>query len=108
MNEFITPPDHFGFKAKKISKEINGFISDCAVAYIEPQGGGPVPCHTHPHNHFFIVVEGCATIQMGTDRINVNEDESILLPGSTIHSIWNESDKPLKMIGITIQPNVLK
>lgn len=41
---------------------------------------------------------------MGEKRVLVKKDESILVSGSIIHSIWNETDKPLKMIGITIQP----
>ncbi|WP_212904780.1 cupin domain-containing protein [Clostridium polyendosporum] len=104
MYNFITPPNHFGFKAKKITEEIKGKISDCSIAYIESQGGGPEPSHTHVHDHFFVVIEGIATIKMGEKKITVNVDESIIVPGLIIHSIWNETDKPLKMIGITIQP----
>lgn len=103
MDNFITPPNHFGFKAKKLEEEIKGTISDCSVAYIEPNGGGPEPGHTHIHDHFFIVAEGTATIKMGQEKLIINKDESIIIPGSIIHSIWNETDKPLKMIGITIQ-----
>lgn len=102
MNEFIVPLNHFGFKAKKIAEEIKGNISDCSIAYIEPEGGGPEPSHTHPHDHFFIVVEGTATIRIGDQKVNVGMDESILVPGSKVHSIWNETKKPLKMIGMTI------
>lgn len=104
MSEFIIPPNHFNFRAKKINSEIKGTISDCSIAYIEPQGGGPEPSHTHLHDHFFIVVEGTATIKMKEEKVNLSVDESIVVPGSVVHSIWNETDKPLKMIGITIQP----
>ena len=104
MDNFITPKNHFGFKANKLTGEIKGTISDSSIAYIEPQGGGPELSHTHVHDHFFIVVEGIATIKMGEEKITVDKDESIIVPGSIIHSIWNETDKPLKMIGITIQP----
>jgi mannose-6-phosphate isomerase-like protein (cupin superfamily) len=103
MDNFITPPNHFRFKAKQLTQEIKGIISDCSIAYIEPQGGGPKPSHTHVHDHFFIVIEGIATIKMGEKKVTVNTDESIIVPGSVIHSIWNETDKSLKMIGITIQ-----
>jgi mannose-6-phosphate isomerase-like protein (cupin superfamily) len=103
MNNFITPPKHFGFKAKKLNGEIKGKISDCSIAYIEPHGGGPEPSHTHTHDHFFIVTEGMATIKMGEEKAIVNTDESILVPGCLIHSIWNETNKPLKMIGMTIK-----
>lgn len=107
MNNFIVPPNHFGFKAKRINEEIKGIISDCSIAYIEPNGGGPEPSHTHPHDHYFIVIEGVATIKMGEKKILVHEEESVLVSGSIIHSIWNETDKTLKMIGITIQPEKL-
>lgn len=103
MNEFIVPPNHVKFKAKKIFGQITGDIVDCSIAYIEPKGGGPEPSHIHLHDHFFVVLEGCATIKMEDKKINVYAEEAILVKGSTIHSIWNESDKPLKMLGITVQ-----
>jgi mannose-6-phosphate isomerase-like protein (cupin superfamily) len=90
MDNFIIPPNHFGFKTKKITGEIKGMISDSSIAYIEPKGGGPKPSHTHLHDHFFIVIEGIATIEMGEKKVTVNTDESIIVPGSIIYSIWNE------------------
>lgn len=102
MSDFMIPPNHVGFKAKKLNGQIAGNVTDCAIAFIEPGGGGPDPSHTHPHDHFFIVVEGWATIQMGNEKVKVNTDESIMVPGEIIHSIWNESAQPLKMIGLTI------
>lgn len=104
MDEFIVPPNHSRFKAKKIFGQITGDILDCSVAYIEPKGGGPEPSHIHWHDHFFVVVEGCATIRLGDEKVNVSQDQSILVKGSIVHSVWNESDKPLKMLGITVQP----
>ncbi|TDX46344.1 cupin domain-containing protein [Orenia marismortui] len=103
MDDFIVPAKHFKFKAKKLSEKLEGSISDSSVAYIEPQGGGPKPSHTHEHDHFFIVVKGCATIEIGEEKLKVEEDQSVLVSGSEEHSVWNESDELLKMIGITIQ-----
>lgn len=101
--EFITPPNHFGFKAKKIyGNPIEGTIRDCAIAYVEPNGGGPKPAHAHPHSHFFIILEGTATIYMDNKRTEVEKDEAIHIDGGIMHSIMNESDVELKMIGITI------
>lgn len=105
MENFIVPPDHIGFKAKKLYGEISGIISDSSIAYIDPQGGGPKVSHTHSHDHFFIVIEGCATIKMGEEQIKINANESILVPGNNPHSVWNESTTLLKMIGISIQQN---
>lgn len=57
MQEFITPPNHKGFSAKKLFDE-NGKIKWGAIAYIEKGGGGPEGNHTHNDNHIFIVVDG--------------------------------------------------
>ena len=48
MNEsdgFITPPEHLKFLAKKLFGNC-GEIIDGAIAYLEPDGGGPVKLHT--------------------------------------------------------------
>lgn len=57
MQEFITPPNHKGFSAKKLFDE-NGKIKWGAIAYIEKGGGGPEGNHTHSDNHIFIVCFG--------------------------------------------------
>jgi mannose-6-phosphate isomerase-like protein (cupin superfamily) len=103
MTDFITPPNHFGFLAKKIyGTPIDGCITDCSVAYIAPNGGGPKPSHSHPHHHFFIVTEGEATVYIKKEKILVSKDEAIFVNGQLEHSIWNETNSELKMIGITI------
>lgn len=103
--EFITPPNHFGFHAKKIyGTPIEGTLMDCAIAYIDPAGGGPVPMHHHAHNHFFIVTEGEATIYENDHKTIVKKEEAIYVKGENLHTIRNESNQLLKMIGITIQP----
>ncbi|WP_207643281.1 hypothetical protein [Cellulosilyticum ruminicola] len=61
MSEFKEIPNHVKFKAKKLFGEI-GHVVDGAIAYIDVDGGGPVPPHTHKHGHVFIVVEGEAKL----------------------------------------------
>ena len=61
MQDFMTPPKHVNFRAKKLFGEM-GRIVDGSVAYIELNGGGPTELHTHEHNHLFIVTEGEARI----------------------------------------------
>lgn len=102
--EFITPPNHFGFQAKKIyGTPIKGTLTNCSIAYIEPQGGGPKPEHKHSHNHFFILTEGEATIYEDEKKIIVRKEEAVYINGQKIHTILNESNQELKMIGITIE-----
>lgn len=100
MSDFITPPGHVKFQAKMLAKDLNTTILDSAVAYVEPGGGGPAPAHTHDKDHFFIVVDGCATIKLGDQSIVLKKDETLYVNGATEHSVWNETNELLKIIKI--------
>lgn len=102
MNEFLTPPNHIKFKAKKLFGE-EGKIIDGAIAYIDSNGGGPIEPHTHDHNHLFIVTQGEATILLGDKEIVVKKGESYLVDGHIPHSVWNKCDTETVMIGITVK-----
>ena len=54
MSEFMTPPKHVNFRAKKLFGAV-GNIVDGAVAYIDLNGGRPTKLHTHEHHHVEIV-----------------------------------------------------
>ena len=101
MSEFITPPKHVNFKAKKLFGEM-GRIIDGAVAYMELGGGGPTKQHTHDHNHLFIVTEGEAKVLLGDKEVIIHKDESFLVEGRIPHSVWNNTENATKMIGITV------
>lgn len=100
-NEFITPPNHLNFLAKKIFGQSE--ISDISIAYLDKNGGGPTENHTHSHDHFFIVTEGEAKIILDSDFKILKKDESFLVKGSIPHSIWNNIQGKTTMIGITIK-----
>ena len=101
MQEFITPPKHVNFRAKKLFGEM-GRIVDGSVAYIDLNGGGPTELHTHEHNHLFIVTEGEARVQLGDETVIIHKDEAFLVEGHIPHSCWNNIDCLTKMIGITV------
>lgn len=102
MKEFMTPPNHINFLAKKLFSEM-GEILDGSIAYLEPDGGGPVEQHTHAHDHLFIVTKGEAVVQMGDEEIIVKENDSYLVKGTISHSVWNHSAETTVMIGISVQ-----
>ena len=104
MAEYITPPNHFGFKAKKVwGESIKGELLDCAIAHIKPLGGGPKPMHQHPdHSHLFIVTEGVATIYQDGQKVTVKAGGGHLCGWKHTTPIWNEGDSCLTMLGITI------
>lgn len=102
MKDFVTPPDHINFLAKKLFGNC-GEIIDGSIAYLEANGGGPVNLHTHEHSHLFIVIEGQAKVLMDGIEKLVNPNESILVEGSIPHSVWNNTDAKTVMIGISIR-----
>lgn len=102
MNDFMTPPKHINFQAKKLFGE-NGQIIDGSIAYIGANGGGPDMPHIHAHDHLFIVTAGEAKILLENEEIIVKQNESYLVKGSIPHSVWNNTDSELVMIGINVR-----
>ncbi len=102
MDDFMTPPNHVNFKAKKLFGEC-GKIKDGAIAYVLPKGGGPVEKHSHSHNHLFIVTKGEAKVLLGDEEVIIKENESFLVKGTIPHSVWNNTDSETVMIGITVE-----
>ena len=100
MKDFIIPPGHIKFQAKMLATDLNATILDSAVAYVEPGGGGPTPLHTHEKDHFFIVVDGCATIKLEDKSVIIEKDETLYVKGFIEHGIWNETNQLLKIIKI--------
>lgn len=99
--DFVTPPNHIHFLAKKLFSEC-GHIIDGSIAYLEPDGGGPVDLHTHEHSHLFVVVEGQIRIYLGDSVKIVNSNESFLVDGSIPHSVWNNIQTRSVVIGISV------
>ncbi len=102
MKDFITPPNHVKFVAKKLFGDC-GKIIDGAIAYLEPNGGGPIELHTHKHSHLFIVIQGQAKIIMNEKEKILNSNESFLVEGGIPHSIWNNTDTTTIMVGISVK-----
>lgn len=100
--DFVTPPDHIRFRAKKLFQEC-GEIADGAIAYLEPGGGGPQTKHTHEKDHLFIVVKGAARILFGDEIKIIRENESFIVPGNLPHSVWNATEEETLMVGITLK-----
>ena len=102
MDEFITPPNHENFKAKRLFDSI-GEIIDWSIAYVDLNGGGPKEKHTHEHNHLFIVTQGEAKIFLDDEEIIVKKDKSFLVDGTIPHSVWNNIDSETVMVGISVK-----
>lgn len=102
MSEFITPPKHVNFLAKRLFADV-GEIIDGSIAYLQPSGGGPIEPHTHEHNHLFIVTQGEARIVLADQTVIVRKDESLLVQGNIPHCVWNNTDGLTVILGISIK-----
>ncbi len=101
-NLLFTPPEHVHFLAQKLYG--NAVISDCSIAYLEQDGGGPMQNHTHAHDHLFIVTDGEAEIKLADKSVILRKNESYLVKGMIPHSVWNHAEQTTVMIGISIMP----
>lgn len=101
---FITPPDHVNFQAKNLFGAC-GEIVNGAIAYLEPNGGGPVTSHTHATDHLFIVTQGEAKVLLGDEIRIIHENEAFVVKGGIPHSVWNNTQAQTVMIGITLKGN---
>lgn len=104
MEDFITPPNHINFLAKKLFGNC-GEIIDGSIAYLDINGGGPVELHTHAHSHLFILISGQAKIKMGEQERVLNPNESCIVDGNIPHSVWNNIDSTTIMVGISLKTN---
>lgn len=104
MKDFITPPNHVKFSAKKLFGAC-GEIMNGAIAYLEPDGGGPIELHTHAYSHLFVVIQGQAKIIMDDGEKILNPNESFLVKGNIPHSVWNNTDTTTIMVGISVSTN---
>lgn len=102
INDFITPPNHIKFLAKKLFGNC-GEILNGSIAYLQPNGGGPLEVHTHENDHLFIVVKGEAKVILDNETKVIHENESFIVKGNIPHSVWNNINNETIMIGITIK-----
>ena len=94
---FITPSEHVNFLAKNLFGAC-GQIVNGAIAYLAPDGGGPVTPHTHATDHLFIVTQGEAKVLLdGQERI-IRENEAFIVKGGIPHSVWNNAQAETVMM----------
>lgn len=102
--DFITPPNHVNFLAKKIFDNLGSYeILDGSIAYLDTNGGGPLKNHSHEHKHLFIVIKGQAKVILDSSEVIINENESYLVESNVSHSVWNNISDTTIMLGITLK-----
>ena len=101
MNEYENVPEHVDFVAKRLFENM-GELSNGSVIRVEKGGGGPTSDHFHEHDHLFIIMKGEAKVIIEGRAFIVKENESIRVPGNKSHSIWNNLDDTMVMVGLSV------
>jgi len=55
-----------------------------------PSGAHGPALFTLPDEHFFMVLEGTMSLQIGSDKFTLNKFEGAFIPANTPHEVWND------------------
>ena len=80
---------------------VPGREADAMRAEIAP--GGSTGRHTHPGDEISYVVEGESTLLIdGQPPRRVKAGESFVIPAGVVHDAHNDTDKPVKLVGVYV------
>ena len=66
-----------------------------------PPGYRPA-LHVHPYDEVFVVQDGQSTFTAGDAIVVAGPGEVLIVPAGTAHTFQNETDAPLRMLGIHV------
>jgi len=89
-----------GCLAKQVvGKELGAASVTALEVIIEP--GSEIPLHIHPgHEEDILIVLGTATCVIGEAIQELEAPATMLVPKDIVHQVRNESNTPIKVIGI--------
>ncbi len=89
-----------GCLAKQVvGKELGAASVTALEVIIEP--GSEIPLHVHPgHEEDILIVLGTATCVIGETIQDLEAPATMLVPKDIVHQVRNESNAPIKVIGI--------
>jgi quercetin dioxygenase-like cupin family protein len=76
---------------------------EAVVARVEVAPGGKAGRHTHPGEEISYILEGETMLLIdGQPPRRVKAGESFVIPAGVVHDAHNDSDKPVKLIGVYV------
>jgi quercetin dioxygenase-like cupin family protein len=76
---------------------------EAVVARVEVAPGAKAGRHTHPGDEISYVLEGESTLLVdGQPPRVVKAGESFVIPAGTVHDAHNNTDKPVKLVGVYV------
>ncbi|TML68239.1 MAG: cupin domain-containing protein [Actinobacteria bacterium] len=86
-----------------------GFLADAdhalgamgLVEYTAPAGFPGPPVHVHEHTwDAYYVLEGCLTMRLGDDRLELAPGDVAVVPPGTVHGFSNTLETPARFLGV--------
>lgn len=105
MEPLMPGPGRTDIRTLIHSAQTNGQFSNVEVA-LAPKQMGPAP---HLHNdldELMYVLEGTATVMIGTAVYEVQAGSWNFRPRGIVHSFWNASDRPLRFVDCFFNQNL--
>ena len=90
---------HEGFVDRSLfslpEKEIVARLLDCA-----PGSKGPVPPHSHPETHFFIVLKGHLELEVDGTIHSVPDGHCAEVPPDCVHQLRCTDEAPMRILAV--------
>lgn len=74
--------------------------TDVSFIWVDMPPGGFVRLHKHPYKEIFIIQDGVATFTVGSETIEAQAGQIIIVPAETPHKFRNLSNRQLKQVDI--------
>jgi mannose-6-phosphate isomerase-like protein (cupin superfamily) len=79
----------------------------CAYIVNANAGEGP-PLHTHPYTEVIFMVDGRATVTLGTEQREARAGDVVVVPANTAHRFVNSGTELLRQIDIHASPRFIQ
>ncbi|MDN5354349.1 MAG: hypothetical protein PWQ09_1105 [Candidatus Cloacimonadota bacterium] len=70
------------------------------IMHLQLAAGEKLKPHITPVNVAFYVLEGNPTIMVGEEKVKVKKDDIVESPKDIVHCIYNETDRPVRVLAI--------
>jgi quercetin dioxygenase-like cupin family protein len=90
---------HQGFVERPLVKIADKGVTVRALE-ISPGGVGPVPAHTHPERHCFLVLEGVLELEVEGKRHRIPSGSFAEVPPQVTHQLRCSGNETLKVLAI--------
>lgn len=76
--------------------------TEVSFIWVDMPPGGVVRLHKHPYKEIFIIQEGVSTFTVGSETLEAQAGQVIIVPADTPHKFSNLGSQRLKQIDIHV------